>query len=275
MQYLVRTGGEVVCEQDKSYLISARSKEAAQEIAKERFAAEFSLVNKNIYTQSYDRTFKALIAIALMLVAVIISYQGWEFEKEAPKILAIFGKENSIEKLSINPDLDSCLYAAVFYFAFVVRFKGIKDTIASWIDVASCIIVILLLASFINIILSKDLLFGKIKPESLLIIGMIFSWLGLKLISVICMALVALLSLTGIDKVSEAMGAVWGPIYILCAFVGFLFYLSTEPALIERFPQFRNSFNQGVRSIKNDFVEAGHTIKDIRGKMETHTEQKD
>ena len=48
------------------------------------------------------------------------------------------------------------------------------------------------------------------------------------------------------------MGTVFGPLYIICSFVGIMMYLSVEPAFVETLVQVRNVAARGLHRLNGD-----------------------
>ena len=261
MQYVVHTSGEVLNRREKAYVIKAPSKEKAREIAKEQFSEDFLVIDGDIDIRPYRRTCRAIMAYIFMLIPIGLSFVNWKVDHETE---------------SMRPDSISCLYAILLYSAFIIRFKGIQRTVGSWIDIGFCIITVLLISSFIQTLLvTKTFNIFWIKEISIntnivLPVAILLSWLGLKVVSAVCMAGVGLLAIFNIASLSEAMGSVYGPIYIICAFMGILFYLSIEPMVVEHWPYFKKSVKHGANYMKRDFVEAGNSVKKI-----SYTEMRD
>ena len=266
MQYLIYTSGEVLNRYDKAYVIKAPSKEKAQEIARTSFTEEFNVTDENIYVKPYKRTYKAIVAYAFMLIPIILSFINWKVGHDT---------------VSMRPDYISCLYAVLIYAAFIVRFKGIQRTIGSWIDIVFCFVIVMLLSSFIQTILvtkTFNILWIKeisINTNMVLPIAIILSWLGLKQVSATCMVGIGVLSLFNITALSNAMGSIYGPAYIIGAFMGTLFYLSIEPALIEALPYFKKSVSSGMNCMRNDFVEVGNSAKNLGNTAVNHKVKKE
>lgn len=255
-QYLVHTSGEVIDRQAKAYVVKAESEEQAQEIAKINFAEEFYVMDECIYAKPYKRSWKAILSIVFMLIPIGLSLIGWRVGHEA---------------IYIRPNYLSCLYAIFIYAAFVVRFKGIPRAFETKLDIVLCVSVILLLSSFIQTLLvTKNInILGlkeiPIDTKIVILFAIVLSWFGLKLVSAICMMGVGILAIFNIATLSNAMGNLFGPLYIISAFIGIVLYLSIEPAVIEALPYLRKSVNNGIDYLKRDFIEAGRTANNIRG----------
>ena len=137
MQYLVKTCGDVASRQSKAYVVNAKSKEQAQEVAKANFYEEFDVINNDIYTKPQDRMLNVILAYIFMAVSIGLSFVGWT-------------KGTGHDTISISPNLISCLYAVFIYAAYVVRFKLKQRTVGSIIDILFCVFMVLLLSSFIQ-----------------------------------------------------------------------------------------------------------------------------
>lgn len=253
-QYLVHTSGEVLDRQSKAYVVNATSVEEAQEIAKSNFAEEFYVVDNSIYAKPYKRGWKAIFAIIFMIIPIALSFIGWRIGHDT---------------IYIRPDYISSLCALVFYMAFIVRFKGIHRVFETKLDIGLCASVILLLASFIQtLFVTKNIsIFGlteiPVDTKIIVFVAIILSWFGLKLVSAICMLSVGVFAIFNITILNNAMGSFFGSMYIICAFIGLLLYISIEPAVIEALPYLNYSVNRGLDYVKRDFVEAGNSAKGI------------
>ncbi len=253
-QYLVHTSGEVLDRQSKAYVVKASTKEEAQEIAKNNFAEEFYVVDDHIYTKPYKRSWKAIFAVIFMMIPIVLSLIGWRVGHDT---------------IYIRPDYISCLYALLFYSAFIVRFKGIHRVFETKIDIVLCVSVILLLSSFIQtLFVTKNISILGLKEipidtKVLVLIAILLSWFGLKLVSAICMLSVGVLAIFNITVLNTAMGSLVGSTYIICAFIGLLLYISIEPAVIEALPYLKNSVNRGIDYMRRDFIEAGNSARNI------------
>lgn len=262
MEYLVNTSGEISRTHNKTYVIKANSKKEAQEKAKNKFETEFECVNIDAQANTYTRTKRALIACALMLIAIIISFCTYSYSAKA---FFFFSKT---ETFSIAPQMESCIFAIIFYCAYVIRFKGIERTLSAVIDIAFCVLTVLLLASVFQLILSNEniKLLGilpAVDSYTVIVVAIITSLLGIKVVSAGCMAFVALAALSNLSVASKAMRT-WGVVYIMCAFLGILFCLSAEPAVLEALPQIKQSFSKTAKYIKNDFNSAKNQLEEIK-----------
>ena len=83
-------------------------------------------------------------------------------------------------------------------------------------------------------------------------VAIILSWLGLKIVSLVCMGGITIFALFNMAELSAAMGAFWGPLYILCSFIGILMYLSVEPACDEALLQIKYAARKGLNHLNGD-----------------------
>ena len=262
MRYLVHTSGQVAEPHSKAYVVKAGSAEEAAEVARQNFQQEFGCENVEAAVQKNPITKRAIAALVLMLIAILISLKDFQIEKG----IWIWKKT---EEFLITPDMRSCIFAIFFYAIYIVRFKGVKRTLETPMDIAFTVLSIFLLSSVFQLLFKGGFkLFGFIQipwlaPDKLFVIVVIASLLGVKLVSAICLALIMLAAFCNISTANEAMGT-WGVVYVMCAFMGILFYLSVEPAVLEAFPQIRGSFVKTAKTVQNDFSGAKETLDNVK-----------
>lgn len=243
MQYVVRVSGEVLAEQNKVYVVESKTIEEAQDVAAQNFCDDFTVKSDSLCVKLNKRTHKAIAALIIMLIPIVLSFIEWK---------------DGHNTVLIRPDYTSCLYGVLLYAAFVVRFKGIQKTVSSWIDILFCVFTVLLLSTFARTLLVtktiRFLIFFKISIDTnmILMVSIILSWLGLKIVSLVCMGGVTIFALFNMADLSAAMGAFWGPLYILCSFIGILMYLSVEPACDEALLQMKYAARNGLKHLSGD-----------------------
>ena len=91
------------------------------------------------------------------------------------------------------------------------------------IDLIFLVLVVLLLSSFVSIlIIEYEIpLFGfRIDSYVILIGAAVLAWLGVRLISSFTFLTVFLLAMVNMSRLSQSMGNIWGPVYILFSFIG-------------------------------------------------------
>lgn len=251
MQYLVNVCGDVSNKQNKTYVVNSSSAEDAQIVAKQYFFDDFGVRSCEVFLKPHKRTYVACLSFILMLIPILLSLINWKVGHKT---------------ISVSPDYISCLYGVLIYSAFIVRFKGIKRTVSSWIDILFCVFVVLLLSTFIKTIMVTQTidLFGfksiTINTSILLPIVIALSWLGLKIVSLVCMVALVLIAMLNIVALNEAMGMFFGSLYIISSFVGVLLYLSVEPVLSESICAISKATLKGVKYISNDVAQAKSKI---------------
>ena len=266
MQFLIHVSGDVLDKQSKVYVVNSDSVESAQTIATQNFCDEF-LTDKAVVTiKPQRRTTKAMCSFIFMLIPILLSFISWK---------------NGHDSISISPDYISCLYGVLLYAAFVVRIKGIPRTVSSWIDIMFSVCSVLLLSTFIKTILVTETIsllgLGEVSVSTnvILPVAIILSWLGLKIVSLACMATILVIALFNITVLNVAMGMICGPLYIICAFVGIMLYLSIEPAFIETLSQFRRTALKSLDYIGRDISHAKDKITSIRNVISNREDLED
>jgi hypothetical protein len=252
--YLVHTSGKVIREDEEihTYLIRADSLEEAQNIGKKLFSNEYGTDSQSISTTGvkFNRSGRAILAIAFMSIAIALSFTNWF-------------TETAHTSVSFKPDFISSLFAVSLYTAYVVKFKGVEQTLKFW-DLLLSIFSILLIAGFVKILLVEKnlhiLAFEiPIQTSLLLVVAVILSWVGFKSVSAFCMLVIVILGIINITTLNEAMGF-FGIIYILTSFFGVLSYISIEPSVIDALPYIRKSVFNGSQFIQSN---VGSLQKDL------------
>ena len=247
MQFLVRVTGDISDSHKKAYIIKSDTEENAQLLAAQCFCNEYNVEGRTVIVEPYRRTNKAIMAFAFMLVPILLSMIGWK---------------DGHNTINIRPDFISCLYGVLIYAAFIVRFKGIQRTVGSWIDILSVVFSVLLLAAFVKMILvvQNISIFGltdiSIDTNVILFVAIVLSWLGVKIVSVVCMAFVVIFAFVNIIALNNAMGMFYGSLYVICSFVGIMLYLSIEPACIDAKYNFTKAVLKGLNVLGNDITQA-------------------
>lgn len=251
MEYLVRVSGNVSSNQNKTYVVSSDTQENAQNLATQKFCDDFDVSEDTVLVIPQKRTTKAIVAFVFMLIPILLSMISWK---------------DGHNTVSIAPDYISCLYSVCIYSAFILRFKGVQRTVISWIDILFCVLSILLLSSFIQTILvtAPIKFLGSVNTKILLLVAITLSWLGLKIVSLACIAAVIIFALFKIAALNTAMGMICGPLYIICSFVGILAYLSVEPAFIDSLSHFKSAAIKGLNYLSFDISQAKNRVENIK-----------
>ena len=252
MKYLIKTTGDVVCRQEKAYLIDAKNEEQAITNASDRFANEFG-TTYDLSFNTQKRTGKAIGAFLLMTVAIFLSFISWK---------------DGHGEITFAPALKNLMYATVLYGVYVVRFKGVVNICSSWMDVCQAVFTTLLLSTFVQMILCTteiSLFFTTIHINSdYILLGAIVLYIcGVKIVSLICLLFTIVLALIKITALSQATG-IWGVIYFMSALLGLIYSLSIEPLGNFNVRKLSADWKSGVSYIKNDCIEAGNQLKEIK-----------
>ena len=251
-KYIVKTQGRVFDVQDKAYEVVARNKNEAETIAKNMFIEEYPVIDAQINTKASGISFATAIAIVTLIAAILPTFIRWV---------------NGHDVISLRPTMLSCLYAIALYSGYLVRFKGIPNMFHSWTDAVFCPLLVLLFSSFVQALFSTTTLkfFGFTLPfdsKTLLMVSVLLSWLGFRFMSVVCTVVLFLLSIGNLLGLDAAMGSIFGPIYIICSFIGLVSYMSTEPAFHQGVLSFGNNLGRSAGQFKNDFDYAKDVVKD-------------
>lgn len=243
-EYLVKTQGYIITDKSENYIINAENEEKARVQAENIFKNDYVLVDDNINFSIECRKDRYLLISALgLFIAVVFAYLDWY---------------NNLEVFSMRPHLLTTIYGTIFYTSFIVRFKGIKNVFLSKFDLIISVLMILVISSLFEIILGShevEFLFFKatIDPNIIIILALVLSWLGMKIVSVGCYFFVAILTLNNIFNLSVAMGPICGPLFIILTYVSIGIYVACDPALLNVFPSIFNASKKGVNYLNNDF----------------------
>ena len=259
MKYLIHTVGNVVLPQEKSYLVNASTEKKAQELAEEQFMAEYDCNGKIHISKARSVDLAVVTSIAGMIIAILLSFINWKAGHST---------------ISIKPDLISSTIAVIIYSAFIIRVKGLQR-MTGRIDFIFLILSVLLLSSFIQSILSSSefkipILGSYIDCRMLFILAMILSWMGMKILSVGCMAVIFICGFLKIIKLNEAMGNIWGTVYIISAAVGIISYLIIEPTVEEMLPDYGRFTQRTFAYFRRDFSETEKEVQVIGEKMKNY-----
>ena len=253
MQYLVSTKGNIIKNEQQTYVVTAKNKQEAIKNATGLFAAEYEIYDADVSVSTPKaRTLWSLLSSLLMCVTVFLSFIKWTFGHE---------------RFYIYPDLRSGLLAMLFYATYLIRFKGVKNIPNSnWVDFISCPLTVLTFSALFNTFLYKDFSIPIFNTEVgglfLLILGIIFSLCGLKPLSILTMIFTCLSAIINFETLSKAMGF-WGFVFIFCAIMGLLVKASIEPAFYELFPALLRISNKLTVSFTNDLLEAKEDVNKI------------
>jgi hypothetical protein len=207
------------------YYIEAEDEKSAREKAAYLFRNEYP---KAVNVQAKKTMIHNISAIIFLGIAVFLSFIPWH---------------SGVTITNIRPTLISTLSAIFFYSAFIIRFKGIKNSFMSASETVIVVLAILTCASFINVFIGSmsfkipvnipvsfipDFAIDfTLSGELLLFVTILLSWVGTPTVSKIAWIVFIVFAFLRLLALSTAMG-IWGVFYILSAFLGIVFMLKNE-----------------------------------------------
>ena len=180
-------------------------------------------------------------------------------------VMSLFKYFDGFDSIVLFPNIISLFFSILVYCAFVIRSKGVENTFKNKSDTILSILFILVFAIFIKIFVGESTIpsgfVGKLLNKIgignnwLLICGAILlSWLGIKQIAGFVWIAVVVLGLVELTTCGSYMGNIKGCIFLLSAFVGFVFYLKYEGKLIIN--SFKDNSSYIFESINFDIIES-------------------
>lgn len=179
--------------------------------------------------------------------------------------------------MSMSPSMLAIIYGIILYSSFIVRFKGVKNIFLSIPDIIACVFIVCILASMIQILLqSNEITFLwvfkiSIDANSLIIIALLLSFFGIKIVSCICYIFIGILAISNINLFSQAMGNLWGMVYLLTAYIGIMMYIACDPVLEMIWPTLINAVSGTLNYAKRDFeigkIELENISDEIKDKI--------
>lgn len=234
MKFIVNTKGKVYDYKQVAYSVNAETKEEAERIALERFNDEYVVADGDLSAKASDVNIRVIVALAALSVACILAFIG--FRTGTAKNAAV-----------VRPDLTSLLYGAGVYLILMFKFKGVKnffsikeisESFKDWKEIALSLLMVVLIASFIQ------LLFGQMQVGfkflsfnldlRLLALGLaLIAYFGSGLLSLICLVLLCLMSKISLSGLSTAFGSVQGILFLTASFIGVTAFISSKSSLYQ------------------------------------------
>lgn len=243
MKYIVKAQGKVLDYKQTAYEINADSREEAENIARERFGKEYISADQEIRTSASGIRWNMLVAIIALSAAVLIALIGFRSGKNV-----------------IRPDLTSIMYAAGVYVILLFKVKGLKNLLnikdwvtafTSWESIAMAVLMILWIASFIQLMFSNVPVFKlfsfSMDMRMIALVLALIAYFGSGILSLICLALFFLLSRMSFATLASMLGTVKGFIYLGSSLIGILAYLSARPFLYELLMKMGNLFSDPLK----------------------------
>lgn len=202
---------------------------------------------------------------------VALTYNGSCFgvnKKTSPKVgiiflgiavfLSMFNYYSGFNSINLFPNVQALVFSLLIYSSFVIRVKGLKNTFKNGLDTIISILFIFVLGSFIKVFardsvdttgiissILKKIGFGN--NYLLILAAVVVSWIGMRQVSGFIWVAVILLGTVELFTMGDYMGTFKSVLFIMSAFIGFIFYLKYEGAVIV------NSF-KNMASTTNSYI---------------------
>jgi len=225
------------------YPIEAESFQDAQSRALSLFKNEWPDVLNVTYIDNGAEKRKNIFPIVCMAFAYLLSLIPWEYD-----VIKVF---------TLAPSGISTMFAVALYSAVMIRFKGLDKSFNSPSEIILSILNILFCASFLSLFVGdteiKFFIFPPIPipGNTLLMIAVGFSWLGMSAVAGIVWVILFILAVGKLAAWDVAMGF-FGSAYILSAFLGLVLQLKNESAAFRK--SFQNDFLNSIAKIRRRVV---------------------
>ncbi len=250
-RYIVKTQGRVLDYQGRAYEIVAHNPKEAVQLANEQFNEDYPVVDNTLYSKAKNVSWLTLISAISLIIAILPTFITWT---------------SGHETISLMPSLLSCGIGVLFYASYLVRFKGINNSLSNPREVFFCILLVLLISSFVQALLTETeikflFITIPIDTKTLLFILICLSWLGMRIVSAVGTVILLILSYSNLVGLSGAMKGFFGPLYIIASFIGIVTYIATEPAFHEGLIDFGNHAVKVAARFRNDFQYTANTAR--------------
>lgn len=206
-------------------------------------------MNNEEIRNSIKQNLFLIIAIALMAISLIIA-----FSFLLPESGHLWWKRT--KSFALQPGIVSGVFAIVIYSAVIIR--NDITVFKNPIKVILVILNITFVATFSKTFLSNEkwFMFG-ISSQTLAIMCVVFSWLGMKSIAGFSWIILFIVSIPTLTKINNEMG-LFGYIYILSAFLSIGMQIAGGYITLN------------IDNLKADFFTTANTIKsDVNQSIET------
>lgn len=170
----------------------------------------------------------------------------------------MFNYYSGFNSINLFPNVQPLVFSLLIYSSFVIRVKGLKNTFKNGLDTIISILFIFVLGSFIKVFardsvdttgiisfILKKIGFGN--NYLLILAAVVVSWIGMRQVSGFIWVAVILLGTVELFTMGDYMGTFKSVLFIMSAFIGFIFYLKYEGAVIV------NSF-KNMASTTNSYI---------------------
>lgn len=251
MKYIVNTQGKVYEYKQVAYSVNAETKEEAERIALQRFHDDYIVADDEFCASASGVKMRVIAALAGLSVACILALIG-------------FRSGTTRNPVTIRPDFASILYAAGIYLILLFKFKGVKNVLSmkeisesfkDWKDIVMALLMILLIASFIQLLFSQMKIGFKFLSFNmdlrLLALGLaLIAYFSSGLLSLICFVLFCLLSRMSISGLSAVLGNVQGILFLTASLVGIVAFISSKSSLYQGILNVKAFFNNPAKKLR-------------------------
>jgi hypothetical protein len=229
----------------QEYRVTAENREAAELLAR----TDYHVAYPDVDTGSISVSLKGgwnVKAIICLTIACLLCFVDWQDSKGV--------------KFDLMPNLISTLFAIFIYSAFVVRNKGLQNSLNHRSEIVLVCLNVFFCASFLTLFVGDvtitipwtfKLLNIKLSGVKVLCLAGLLSWLCIPAMAGIVWLLLFLIAFKRFSLLNSAMGP-WGVVYILSAFLGIVFQLKQESHYV-------------LKSLRNDILGiAARSVKRVK-----------
>lgn len=198
--------------------------------------------------------FADILGVAFMFIPFIISFIKFPVNNRLVPFLPWPTKSGTV---GLMPDLTSGLIAVIFYIGIIVRY-GIfkKDSyIRTILEIIRCLLGCWVLAALISPIIGSksevSFLLFKFNSETLLLLAILLTWLGVKSIAGYSWFLFLIAAFSSWKAVSKAMGGA-GAFFIISLAIALLLQVKDYSHIQEFSTDFMQSISNYSAKVKKD-----------------------
>lgn len=256
MKYIVKTKGKVYDYKQIAYAVEAESREEAEQAARERFCADYIPADEVIEASASGVKIGTMAALVTLAAAAVLAFIG--FKTGTTRSASV-----------IRPDLMSLVYGAGVYLILFIKFKGFKnllnmkwwaEVLKSWENIVLAVLMIILIASLIQLMFSQmkvgfSFLSFHMDMRVLALVLAAVAYFGSGILSLICLLLFLLLSKMSLSGLAAVLGNIRGFLYLGCALIGVITYMSTQPALYQSIMNVKAKISDPAKKLRKEQTE--------------------
>ena len=195
-----------------------------------------------------------LLGILIMIIPFYISFKEFSYVKD------LFLWVTKTDTKTIQPGMVSALCAVIFYVALILRcqlFKigtfaeGLVSTIRAFLN---CWVIASLMTMIVPTEIVKDLTlsaFLKNNQSTLLLLGLVLSWLGMRTLSGYCWILFIIAAWENLLVLDRAMG-MWGAVYVITIAISLLLQVTNYVKLSDLLQDFKGEISKYSPTVKEN-----------------------